>query len=193
MRLRDLLSLPIALLLAGCGEENCPALPGGIAYCLQVPASGPRLAALQHVVIEANGHREILLARIENGDNKFVFVGLTPLGQTVLTLTWDGKQARAAWPPGMQPRIEPAVLVAMMQMALWPVEVTRRGLPSHADWREDAGRLRLSVDGRAVAEIERRGPAAPYDSIALTLPVAQLVLNITTLPEEDGASSEVSR
>lgn len=193
MRLPGLLVTLITALLAGCGEENCPALPGGITYCLQTPGSGPKLAALQHVVIEANGHRDVLLARIENGNDKFVFVGLTPVGQTVLTLTWDGKQARAAWPPGVEPRIAPAALVAMMQMALWPVEVTRRGLPRHAVWQEDAGRLRLSVDGQAVVEIERRGQTAPYDSIALALPAARLGLNITTLPEEDSASSEPSR
>lgn len=186
-------ALLLATLLVGCGGENCPTLPGGVAYCLQPSASGPEFSALQQVVLEVNGQREILLARIENSKQRLAFVGLTPLGQTVLSLTWDGQRTRASWLPGAQPRIEPAALVALLQLALWPADATRRGLSPEAEWVKNGNGLRLSVDGRSLVEIDRTGEGAPFDTIAISLPTVRLRFDITTLPEENDASTKPSR
>lgn len=178
--------LIVASALMGCGEDNCPTLSGGIAYCLQPPATGPMLSALQQVSIQWGERREVLLARIENGPGGLVFVGLTPLGQTVLVLTWDGDRVRATWPPATRPPIEPAVLVALLQIALWPVEAIRPGLPAVVVMEESGSERRLARDARTLLSVRRTDQEAPYNSFAIELPAAGLSVRVTALADETG-------
>ena len=124
-----------------------------------------------------------LLAYIENGPQRLTLVGLTPLGQTVLTLTWDGKHIAADGPPGAWPLINPAVLVAVLQFALWPRDAVRAGLPDDVVWEDGAEGGQLIRRGESLLTIRRTGPAAPYDTLSIALHSAKLILNIHTLPD----------
>lgn len=179
------LALPLIVLLAGCGSERCPTLPGGVNYCLRSPASGPSFSVLQQVVIGEGEQQETLLVQIENGPERLALVGLTPLGQTVLTLTWDGKHIAAKGPFGVQPHVNPAVLVAVLQFALWPQDAVRAGLSGNVAWENSATGGQLIRRGESLLTIRRTGQTAPYETLSIALPPAKLILNIRTLSDED--------
>ena len=174
----------LVALLSACAINRCPTLPGGVSYCLQSPASGPSFSVVQQVVIGEGDRQETLLAYIENNPQQLALVGLTPLGQTVLRVTWDGKQIVASGPPGMGPPINPAVLVAVLQFGLWPPDAVRAGLPDNVVWKEGATDGQLTRQGKSLLTLRRTGQAVPYDTLSIALPPAELLINIHTLTED---------
>ncbi|MGD8631171.1 MAG: DUF3261 domain-containing protein [Gammaproteobacteria bacterium] len=177
-------ALILVSLLTACGSDRCPTLPGGVNYCLQSPASGPSFSVLQQVVTGEGEQQETLLAFIENNPRRLALVGLTPLGQTVLTVTWDGKHIVASGPPGTGARIKPAVLVAVLQFGLWPQDAVRAGLAEDVIWNDDGADGQLVSQGVSLLTIHRTGQAAPYDTLSITLHPAKLLMNIHTLTDE---------
>jgi len=177
-------ALLLVALLTACAINRCPTLPGGVSYCLQSPASGPSFSVVQQVVIGVGEQQETLLAYIENSPQRLALVGLTPLGQTVLRVTWDGKHIVASGPPGMGPPIDPAVLVAVLQFGLWPPDAVRAGLPDNVVWKDGATDGQLTRQGKSLLTLRRTGQAVPYDSLSVTLQPAELLINIHTLTED---------
>ena len=177
-------ALILVSLLTACGSDRCPTLPGGVSYCLQPPASGPAFSVVQQVVIVEGEQQETLLAFIENNPRRLALVGLTPLGQTVLTVTWDGKHIVASGPPGTGARIKPAVLVAVLQFGLWPPDAVRAGLPDNVVWKEGATDGQLTRQGKSLLTLRRTGQAVPYDTLSIALHPAKLLMNIHTLTED---------
>jgi len=176
--------LLLVALLTACAINSCPTLPGGVSYCLQSPASGPSFSAVQQVVIGEGEQQETLLAYIENNPRRLALVGLTPLGQTVLRVTWDGKHIVASGPPGMGPPINPAVLVAVLQFGLWPADAVRAGLPDNVVWKEGATDGQLTRQGKSLLTLRRTGQAVPYDTLSVALQPAKLLIDIHTLTED---------
>jgi Protein of unknown function (DUF3261) len=174
----------LVALLSACAINRCPTLPGGVSYCLQSPASGPSFSVVQQVLIGEGDRQETLLAYIENNPQQLALVGLTPLGQTVLRVTWDGTQIVASGPPGMGPPINPAVLVAVLQFGLWPPDAVRAGLPDNVVWKEGATDGQLTRQGKSLLILRRTGQAVPYDTLSFALPPAELLINIHTLAKD---------
>lgn len=154
------MALLLCIALAGC-DERCPTLPGGTPYCLQAPSASPVFSVLQRVTFTTPERSDTLLMQIESGPQKLVLAGLTPLGQTLFTLQWDGQRTEANWAPGIKPAIEASALIALIQLAQWPQNHER---------------------GNIV--IRRVGKQAPYERLHIELPDAKLQLDIETLPEE---------
>lgn len=148
------------MLLAGCNEQ-CPTLPGGSSYCLQAPANSPVYHALQQVTITTPTRSETLLMQIESTPQQLALGGLTPLGQTLFTMQWDGQHTHVSWAPGITPPFDPAALIALIQMAQSPEP--------------------LNVDGIA---IQRQGKHPPFEQIHIEVPAAELKLDIHNLDEE---------
>ncbi len=186
-------ALLLIALLSGCGNDRCPTLPGGVSYCLRSPASGPGFSVLQQVVIGEGEQQETLLAYIENSPQRLTLVGLTPLGQTVLTLTWDGEHFSANGPPGAWTHINPAVLVAVLQFALWPQDAVRAGLPDNVVWKVGAGDGQLIRQGESLLTIQKTGQAVPYETLSIALHPAKLVVNIHTLTDEACCAVDTAR
>lgn len=158
--IRALIGLLLGMLLMGC-DDRCPTLPGGTQYCLQAPSTSPVFNVLQRVTFTTPERTDTMLMQIESSPQKLVLAGLTPLGQTLFTMQWDGHRTEASWAPGIKPPIEASTLIALIQMAQWP----QNGEP-----------------GNIV--IQREGKQAPYDRLHIELPDATLQLDIQTLPEE---------
>jgi hypothetical protein len=177
-------ALLLVVLLTACAINRCPTLPGGVSYCLQSPASGPAFSVVQQVVIGEGGQQETMLAYIENNPQRLALVGLTPLGQTVLRVTWDGSHIVASGPPGIGPSINPAVLMAVLQFGLWPPDAVRAGLPDNVAWEDGATGARLTRQGKSLLTLRRTGQAVPYDSLSVALQPAKLLINIHTLTED---------
>ena len=179
------LVLLLLVLLAGCGSTRCPRLPGAVSYCLQPPAAGPGMTVLQHVSIVTPERQETLLVRIENNADRLALVGLSPLGQTLLTLTWDGTDVTDTETPGGHPPIRPGALVAVLQLALWPRESVQAGLPHDVTWLENDMGAAMIRNGTTLLSIHRSGAAPPYSNLHIDMPSAALSLHIQSLPEQD--------
>lgn len=126
--MRLIVLLVLALALGACQPEKpgCAGLPGGGSYCLQ--NGGPHFSTLQQSVLSAGEQRLTLITRIENDANGLRFAGITPLGQTLISVSWENDKLRADLPPALASRLDPAFLPALTQMALWPADQVRAGL-----------------------------------------------------------------
>ena len=96
------------MLLAACQpapEAGCARLPGGGQYCLQ-SAAGPRFETLQESRLSAGDQHHTLLTRLGNDDTGLHFAALTPLGQTVFSVSWENGALRATLPDALTGRIE---------------------------------------------------------------------------------------
>jgi hypothetical protein len=182
----------LVTLLAGCGSSPCPTLAPDLAYCLRSPDSGPHLATLQQVTVEAGTQAETLLVRAENGSTRLVVVGLSPLGQTLLSSQWDGQVVtRAAAMPG-QP-LDAAAMLALVQIGMWPLETLRAGFDSEVRFFVDGAEDRLvfrvirvmDAGDRTLLELERIGQAPPFSSTRIALPTAGIVVRSRTLTESE--------
>lgn len=145
MRLIFLLLISLtSLFLTACAPAapGCANLPGGGSYCLQNGA-GPNFSTLQQSVLTAGKQRMTLLTRIENDARGLRFAGMSPLGQTLLFVSWENGILRADLPPEMAARLDPALFPAMVQIAMWPVEAVRAGLSPELELIAEPNRRRL--------------------------------------------------
>ena len=177
------------MLLAACQpapEAGCARLPGGGQYCLQ-SAAGPRFETLQESRLSAGDQHHTLLTRLGNDDTGLHFAALTPLGQTVFSVSWENGALRATLPDALTGRIDPALFPALVQIALWPAESVRRGLSDglELDERQDGRRIRRGEQEQTVLNIAWEGEL-PYRRLRIEIPGA-LVIDARAL---DAAASE---
>lgn len=177
--MRLIFFLFLSLQLAGCtpATPGCARLPGGGSYCLQSGA-GPIFSTLQQSVLSVGEQRLTLLARIENDARGLRFAGITPLGQTLMFVSWENGVLHSELPPAMASRIDPALFPALVQIALWPAEAVRAGLSPELELIEEPGRRRLrpkeaSGDGD-ILDISWEGNL-PYQRLRIVAPAGMRI------------------
>ncbi|MBS1197768.1 MAG: hypothetical protein H6R18_1553 [Proteobacteria bacterium] len=176
MRLTFLLL--ISLLLTACAPDKpgCARLPGGGSYCLQSGA-GPNFSTLQQSVLSAGDQRMTLLTRIENDTRGLRFAGMTPLGQTLMFVSWENGVLRADLPPEMASRLDPALFPAMVQIAMWPPEMVRAGLSPELELIAEPNRRRLRLkeaSGDDILDISWEGNL-PYQRLKIVAPAGMRI------------------
>lgn len=183
MMRRHWLVLPLLLVLGACDESGgkCAALIGGGSYCLQPTAARAPFEVLQKVEAGFQGRRETLIAEIESDADGLRFVGLTPFGHKLLQVGYDNRVASASTLPDR--RLGPALLVALLQIALWPADAVRAGLQAPLTLEEDARGRRILNAGEPTLSIEHGGGEPPWPRMRLIVHAAGLELDIETLPE----------
>jgi hypothetical protein len=163
-------------LLTGCAAGPCPSLAPQLSYCLQPAAAGPQLVSLQQVVVTRGEQSETLLVQIEADGARLIVVGVSPLGQTLVSAAWDGRSVSGQpVPPSLAPG--PAAFLALVQLGLLPVDALRPGFPRGTELRIDEAprdtEIRLQDGaGRTLLAIDRSGPSAPFDRTRIELPTA---------------------
>ncbi|MBL8483853.1 MAG: DUF3261 domain-containing protein [Rhodocyclaceae bacterium] len=173
------------LLLAACADTrtDCAQLPGGLRYCLQ-PHAGPAFAADQALTIRYREQTMTMLWRMRADAGGLHCAGLSPLGQTLIRLDWVDGVLSAAMPPELQRRLAPALLPALIQIALWPPDAVRAGLSAPGRLDSDGKRRVLGDGERELLVVVWSGDAPPYDSLSIEAPAAGLSLEARTLTEE---------
>lgn len=180
--------VPCALWLAlsGCasiGPSPCVVLDPQVSYCLQPPSVLGEFSALQQVELRWKHVAQTTLTDIESDGTALRMAVLTPMGQKLLELQYIPPLVEQL--AGPRSRLDPAQLVALVQMALWPADSVRSGLRGAATWQEQAGKRVLWVDGATLLEVAFEG-ALPYpDHLTLRWPKQHLELDIRTLRDED--------
>ena len=167
----------LTLLLSGCASiSHCPPLPGGLDYCLQSSLEVPAFAATQDVRVRYGNLDERLIAQLEVDGDGMRLVGMTPMGQRLISAQYDNRAATADKVPG--DRFEATALLSLIQLATWPEASVRSGLGDRWRLEETPSRRRILRDGQPVLVIDRLGSPPHYRHLTIHLPDAGLSLSI---------------
>lgn len=175
----------IALTLSACASLEstpCATLAANAAYCLQPPSARGAFSALQQVDLHWQQVRQTTLTELESDGTALHMAVLSPMGQKLLEVHYRPPQVKqVAGPPS---GLEPALLLALVQLALWPQDSVRTGLRGDATWQEQAGLRQLRLDGAVLLEVSYEGDLPYPRHLVLRWPQQQLELVIRTIPDE---------
>lgn len=186
---RRILTACVLAALAGCsfvsGPRELPPLP------LLPPADlGRSLQLTQRVSVTFDTESQTFLGAWVVNSEVLNFVGLTPSGQRLLTLSYDGAHFSETYSPMLTETIPGRDVLSHLQLAHWPEASIERNLESSA-WRLDIeaqerrlyfkDRLILTITGSYTesgenelpAVIRIRSHAAPYRLEVETLQVVE--------------------
>jgi len=189
--------IAIATLLTGtaCSWQNlqCPALPGGGHYCLQSSQAMPPFSVQQEVRISLKQQNEVMITSIETNADGINFVGLTPFGQKLLHVSYDNHAATSIVSPDK--RLNPALMIALLQISLWPTETVRSGLSPDLTLEDHEQQRTLLSHGQPSIDIhyidihyEQRNMddlSAQDRRMHITIPALTMSLDIENLPEAE--------
>lgn len=177
--------LIIAALLAACSGEptSCPRLPGGERYCLQ-NAGGLPFSTLQQTRLQFGTQQMTLLSRVESDSKGLRLLGMTPFGQTVMSVSWENAVLRAELPAALEGKVDPAALLALIQIAYWPADQVRQGLGPQWSLLEEQQRrrLRLANSDEDMLDISWEG-SLPYTQLSITAPSVGFKMTARQLDE----------
>lgn len=174
-----LLQVVLLSLLAGCaGSGRCVALPDAPSYCLQLPAAS--YSANQLVTVSGSGLQELSVMQLEADADALSLAVISPLGQSLLTARWDGKQWQAESAFGARISQQGGAMLALAQWLHLPELQVLQGFGRAPVWwrHRDAGQRSLMHGGDVLMDIEMQA-----DGQRLTLPALGLKLDITALPD----------
>ena len=149
--------LVVAVMLGACAAQpaRVPAdeLP---ALRLSPDSLGRELALQQQLTIVVGDKSQTMDALLEV-DAKELRLGVQAMGQSALTLRWDGKvleQRRADWLP---PALSADRVLFDLQLVFWPAESIRAVLPAGWSLMESAGQRQLLHAGTEVVSVSYPG------------------------------------
>jgi uncharacterized protein DUF3261 len=181
MRYDRVLLVASLLAVTACNEQHlqCVALISGGSYCLQSSATVTPFEVQQKVDTHFRGRSDTLIVELEVDAAGLRFVGLTPFGQKVLQLNYDNRAVSAT--TFTDSRINPALLVALLQLTLWPADAVRAGLEAPLTMEETIHRRNILNRDELTMSIDRSSGQPPYRRIQISVPTADLKLVIETL------------
>jgi hypothetical protein len=143
----------MAIALGGCAAAPPRATLGEMPVLHLSPASlGRELALQQHLQVDVGARSQALDALLEV-DAKELRLGVQALGQSALTLRWDGRkldEQRAKWLP---PMLGGERVLFDLQLVLWPAPAIRAALPSGWSLRESGNGRQLLEGSTEVATV----------------------------------------
>jgi hypothetical protein len=188
-------SFSLLLATAACSigerEGQCAALIGGGRYCLQSSATIAPFEVQQKVEVRFRGKQETMIVELEVDAAGMRFVGLTPFGHSLVRASYDNRTATAT--QSVDTRLSAILLIAMLQIALWPSDVLRAGLEAPLRLEEKDGQRRILMRDDVTLTINYIGTQPPYQRITLDIEGAAIQLDIETLPENATWHSEQER
>lgn len=178
-----LLLLTLMLLSTSCAKQDsrCTNLMGSGHYCLQPTSSVVPFNVQQKIDTTINNNHETMVTEVEVNAVGMQLIGLTPFGHKLIHISYDNHQAKALTTPSS--RLDPTLMVAMIQLALWPVESVRKGLGEALLLDESVGHRRYLFNNKLVLDVHYDNPDAPANKFQLSFPSADLIIDIETLPE----------
>lgn len=150
-------------------------------YCLQPTTAIAPFEAQQKVEATINSHHETMVAEIVVNAEGMQMIVLTPFGHQLVHVIYNNDEAKALVSPDS--RLDPTMMIAMTQLALWPVDSIRKGLAAPLHLEESTGKRRYLANDKLVLEVQYANPMTPANKFQLVLPSVDLKLDIETLPE----------
>ena len=158
----------IAFLLAS-GCVTTPKPPAEVEFGLRLsPASlGRELQLSQRVTVVRGEERRSFDAQLEI-DGSAVRIAAVAMGQTIATLVWDGKTLEQKVSVHVPPSVTAARILSDVQLAWWPAEAIRAGLPAGFALEEVNDTRVVTQDGRPFASVSYEGAAPAWKIVRLT-------------------------
>lgn len=181
MRFRPLLAFLLLLGATACSDptSTCATLIGGGAFCLQPTTALAEFEVQQKVEMRLGDHHDTLIVSLEVDAAGLRLVGLTPFGQKAAQLEYDNHAVTAKALPNA--RISPALLVALLQIALWPADSVRAGLGAPLTLAEGHKQRQILHRSESILLIDYSGEQPLYRQIHISVPSIDLELTIDTL------------
>jgi len=179
------LLLPL-LLLAGCRapETATVQVAPGVPFRLCRPETGPDFFANQEVVFRfPGGRQETVMAAIENRGGNLSLVASSAMGQTLFIVRVHGVAVTVDTRIPIPGDLDPRVLPALVEFALWPLEALGAGLGEGIRLEADGARRTLLRKGKVVWTVVREGDAPPFRSLVLDNPALGMSVHIRTLED----------
>ena len=175
------LSLLSLLAVAACSgvDPGCARLPGGGSYCLQPTTLIAPFEVQQRVDMTFNGQRETMIVELEVDAEGMRFAGLTPFGHKLVQAHYDNLQVTADVLPDK--RLDPVLLFAFLQIALWPADSVRGGLDGALRLGESVSKRQVFKDDRLIVDVSYTGIRPPYGNMRIDFPLAGMEIEVTTL------------
>ena len=150
---RLIATLFAAVLLTGCAANPSRTAFGELPTLRLSPASlGHSLELQQRLQVVVHDKTQSLDALLEV-DGQELRLGVQALGQSALTLHWDGKtlqQQRADWLP---PSLSGERVLFDLQLVYWPADTIRAALPNDWSLQESAGQRHLLHAGAEIVSV----------------------------------------
>jgi hypothetical protein len=160
----------------------CVALNAQASYCLQHPSALGEFTALQRVDFHWQDRTETTLTEIECDASTMRMAVLTPMGQKLLEVRYAPPRVEQLAGPAS--RLDPAMLIALVQMALWPADNVQAGLRGPVEWRSGNGNRQLFVSGKPLVEMEFDGTLPYPERLTMRIESPRMQLDIRTLHDE---------
>ncbi len=179
-------SASLAIFLAAAcasGGSRCTALPGGIHYCLQTTEHIVPFDVQQKVDVVVDGRQEALIVQLEVDGYGMRFVGMTLFGQKLVQLNFDNDRVTVEM--ALIKGLDPILLLAMVQVAIWPGERVRAGLGGPVFVDDAEGQRRLVKDGGDLVLIKYARGRPPLGDMSIHLPWAGVECTIVSLDVAD--------
>ena len=172
-----------AIVMTACAQQKlgCATLPSGGQYCLQATSAIQPFEAQQKVEASINGRHETLITEIDVNSNEMNFVGLTPFGQKVVHVRYDNQMVVAETLPDK--RLNPTLILAMLQLSLWPADSVRAGLSKSLTLDESVNKRSIHANKKVIMQVDYVDDSTRYQALKVTLPTVDVKLDIISLPE----------
>lgn len=177
----------LCVLLSACsgdqaGAQNgCMGLAAGLRYCLRLPSDAAPFDVQQEVQVRSKRLNEVALAQVENTGTSFVVALVSPLGPKLMQAQWSPPQLVQEQAPGVP--VPPALLAALVQMAVWPSSSVQAGLQGPHEWIDRPGQRQrqLWVRGQLWLDVQYSGELPVPTHMQIRLPEHDLELRIESL------------
>ncbi|HKY07728.1 MAG TPA: DUF3261 domain-containing protein [Candidatus Binatia bacterium] len=126
-------------LLASCAQSS---QPPRLRLQLAPATFGASLSLQQHLIVQREGRIDEVEAALEIDADRIHLVVLA-MNQRVLSLRYDGRSLESWRHPALPLEVRDENVLQDMQLALWPLESLRQGLP--AGWRIEENGLRRTL------------------------------------------------
>jgi hypothetical protein len=175
------ITLAALIFTVGCVEQGqgCVRLPTGGQYCLQPTTALAAFDAQQIVEVSVRGHKETIVLEMESDPKGLRLVGLTPFGHKIIQIGYDNRATTVQTLPNTQ--LDPVLLVALLQITLWPADSVRKGLSPQFSLEEHGNIRRILYGKEAMLTINRIGTKLPYSKMHLVIPSAEIEIDIRSL------------
>lgn len=172
--------------LTGCAALDrppCVVLAEQLQYCLQPPARAGNFTASQQVDVLWKHRKEVTLAELENEGEVFTMAVLSPMGQKLLQLKQVGNRVESLG--GLASGFDTSVILALIQLALWPADDVVLGLGGEFTWFADHTHRYLESSGKVLMQSFVEGALPTPEVLLMRLPEHHLELTIRTLKERE--------
>ena len=153
--LRRTAALSAALLLSGCAALPAAKTPAPT-FPLLAPATLGTSRSVQQILHVAYGDQEATLnAVLTATPGHLQVIALNAMGLRLFTVDYDAAGLKAERMPGLPEQIDPARVLADLQLAFWPLAALQTAAQG-TDWQISEpyfGTRRLKRAGRLIAEV----------------------------------------